>query len=219
MVLYKPNSPGTRTHCAGAKAELRLPSGLCIWREIPATWAGLGEKPRSLGRLGAKSPSSCATIGSGRRGGGAETAAAARSTRLEATECACGGPSALSSDGPRGGRGAGRRQPARSGARRGGREVPEALPGLPRGVSRGLPFLAGLPAPPLPTSGARGAQCPARGARASSEPRGRAPRRAAPRPHGASRALCEAPGAGRAGVLGRNHGEPFLQRSRCPVPV
>lgn len=51
-----PNSP---KHDHTAQAQRQNPGlspYLCIWREIPAPWAGLRGKPSSLGRFGAKSP-------------------------------------------------------------------------------------------------------------------------------------------------------------------
>ena len=147
--------PPDTTNCAGAEADHPAFSGLCIWREISAPWAGLRERPRSLDRFGAKSPSSCATIGSGLpakgrgRGGARRAAASGEKQRSACFQRGTGGPSALGSDGPRGGSGAGRRQPAPGSPRRGGREVPETVPGLLGGVSQRAPLTRGT-SPPAP---------------------------------------------------------------------
>lgn len=138
------------------QARNRLSSeGLCIWREIPALWAGLREKPRSLGRFSAKSQNSRTTIGSGRplaeeagRGRRAQRAVFVEK-RLVAVEPGGCGLSSLVNDGPRGVSGAGRRQPALGSPRRGGREVPETVPGLSGGVSRQMPLSRGT-APSAP---------------------------------------------------------------------
>lgn len=97
--------------------------------------------------------------------------AQSRSFRREAPlALACGGPSALSSDGPRGGSGAGRRQPAPGSPRRGGGEVPEALPRLLGGVSwwsvlpRGSSPSGPPPPPAVPLPGPQDPSARVRGA-------------------------------------------------------
>lgn len=117
----------------GAEGEAELIGQ--VWREIaPAPAPRLAP----AGPVGAR----------GRGGGDARKATASGGKRLVAVER--GGPSALGSHGPRGGSGAGRRQPAPGGPRRGGREVPETVPGLLGGVSLRAPLPRGT-APPLPT--------------------------------------------------------------------
>lgn len=124
-----------------------------------------------MSRFGAKIPRS-ATFGTRGRGGscgsGARKVAASGEKLLLHWRVA--GPSALSSDGPRGGSGAGRRQPAPGSPRRGGGEVPEALPRLLGGVSwwsvlpRGSSPSGPPPPPAVPLPGPQDPSARVRGA-------------------------------------------------------